>query len=225
MRTRLFDAYGTVLRQPRDAKADSARHSKTFTGPTLTTLEFLDYLLSPGRGLPDKLLLTYRSAETHRADVEDWLDRLRQRSDVRLMELRAAHPIRNGRTDRGPVRSRRRALNWRTRSSDRSEGNAFFTDQLVAAAQEQSADDRTITALLPGLTSLLLSRARPVHGLAREIMFALAVATHPLEEHQLVSLCHATEPGVRPDWTCSGAAVAAPGRRGRSTGASPRPSR
>ena len=32
---------------------------------------------------------------------------------------------------------------------DRSEGNAFFTDQLVAATQEQSADDRTITALLP----------------------------------------------------------------------------
>ena len=32
---------------------------------------------------------------------------------------------------------------------DRSEGNAFFTDQLVAAAQEQSAGDRTITALPP----------------------------------------------------------------------------
>ena len=43
-----------------------------------TTLDLLDYLMSPGHGLPEKLLLTYRSGEAHSAEVEDWLDRLRR---------------------------------------------------------------------------------------------------------------------------------------------------
>jgi DNA-binding CsgD family transcriptional regulator/tetratricopeptide (TPR) repeat protein len=194
MRTRLFDALAQFFANLVTPKPIVLALEDIHWADT-TTLEFLDYLLSPGRGLPDKLLLTYRSAETHRADVEDWLDRLRQRSDVRLMEL--ALLTRSETAEQiEALLGHAVAPELADEIFDRSEGNAFFTDQLVAAAREQSADDRIITALPPGLTSLLLSRARPVHGIAREIMFALAVAAHPLEEHQLVSLCDATELGV-----------------------------
>ena len=86
MRTRLFDALAQffanlVTPRPIVLALEDIHWADS------TTLEFLDYLLSPGRGLPEKLLLTYRSGEAHRADVEDWLDRLRRLNDVRLMEL------------------------------------------------------------------------------------------------------------------------------------------
>ena len=161
-----------------------------------TTLDFLDYLLSPGRGLPGKLLLTYRSGEAHPAEVEDWLDRLRRVSGVLLIELPPLTRSETAEQIEGLL-GHAVASELADEIFDRSEGNAFFTDQLVAAAQEQPADDRAITALPPGLTSLLLSRARSVHGLAKDIMLALAVATHPLEEHQLMPLCAATEGDVR----------------------------
>ena len=194
MRTRLFDALAQffanlVTPRPIVLALEDIHWADS------TTLEFLDYLLSPGRGLPEKLLLTYRSGEAHRADVEDWLDRLRRLSEVRFIELA---PL-----TRSETAEQIQGLLGHTvppeladEIFDRSEGNAFFTDQLVAVTREQFADRRTIRTLPPGLTSLLLSRARPVHGIAREIMSALAVAAHPLEEHQLVSLCDATELGV-----------------------------
>jgi ATP/maltotriose-dependent transcriptional regulator MalT len=194
MRTRLFDALeqffaNLVSPRPIVLALEDIHWADT------TTLEFLDYLLSPGRGLPEKLLLTYRSGEAHRADVEDWLDRLRRLSEVRFIELAPLTRSETAEQIEGLL-GHTVAPELAAEIFDRSEGNAFFTDQLVAAAREQPADDQIITALPPGLTSLLLSRARPVHGLAREIMFALAVAAHPLEEHQLVSLCDATELGV-----------------------------
>jgi DNA-binding CsgD family transcriptional regulator/tetratricopeptide (TPR) repeat protein len=161
-----------------------------------TTLDFLDYLMSPGHGLSEKLLLTYRSGEAHSVEVEDWLDRLRRINEVRLMELA---PLTRSETAEQIAGLLGQAVSPELADEifDRSEGNAFFTDQLVAATREQPATDRAITALPPGLTSLLLSRVRSVHGLAREIMLAFAMATHPLEEHQLASLCDTTELDVR----------------------------
>ena len=191
MRTRLFDALeqffaNLVTPTPIVLALEDVHWADS------TTLEFLDYLLSPGSGFPQKLLLTYRTGEAHRDDVEDWLDRLRRVSDVRLMELA---PLSRSETAEQIEGLLGHAVSPELADEifDRSEGNAFFTDQLVAATREQSADGRTITTLPPGLTSLLLSRARPVHGLPREIMLALAVAGHPLEEHQLACLCNATE--------------------------------
>jgi DNA-binding CsgD family transcriptional regulator/tetratricopeptide (TPR) repeat protein len=195
MRVRLFDALDQFLANL-VTPSPIALVLEDIHWADRTTLDFLDYLMSPGHGLPEKLLLTYRSGEADNAEVEDWLDRLRRLSGVLLMELAPLTRSETAEQIEGLL-GHSVAPKLADEIFDRSEGNAFFTDQLVAATREQSADDRTITALPPGLTSLLLSRARSVHGLAREIMLALAVATHPLEEHQLVSLCNTTELDVQ----------------------------
>ena len=193
MRMRLFDALEQFLLK---LAKPIALALEDIHWADRTTLEFLDYLLSPGHVLPKRLLLTYRSGEPHPVEVEDWLDRLRRDSDVLVLELA---PLTRSETAEQiedllghPV-----APELANEIFDRSEGNAFFTDQLVAATRDHRADDRTIAALPPGLTSLLLSRARSVDGLAREIMLALAVANHPLDEGQLASLCHTTAPNVQ----------------------------
>src|SRR5262249_7298463 len=72
----------------------------------------------------------------------------------------------------------------------RSEGNAFFTEQLVAAGGANH--------LLPaGLTSLLLSRTGEVTGVAREILAGLAVAARPLNEATVALVCQRPDVEVR----------------------------
>jgi DNA-binding CsgD family transcriptional regulator len=195
MRIRLFDALEQFLANlvtptPTALVLEDVHWADT------TTLEFLDYLLSPGRSYPAKLLLTYRSGEAHRTEVDDWLNRLRRVGGVRFMELAPLTRPETAEQIEGllghPV-----APELADAIFDRSEGNAFFTDQLVAATRDHPADDLSITALPPGLTSLLLARTRAAQGLAKELLLALAIANHPLAEHQLVALCDATELDVR----------------------------
>ena len=64
----------------------------------------------------------------------------------------------------------------------RSEGNAFFTEQLVSSGQAN-------TPLPAGLASLLLSRTTEITGAAREVLEALAVAARPLDEPSLTQIC------------------------------------
>jgi DNA-binding CsgD family transcriptional regulator len=195
MRIRLFDALEQFLANlvtptPIALVLEDVHWADT------TTLEFLDYLLSPGRSYPAKLLLTYRSGEAHRTEVDDWLDRLRRVGGVRFMELA---PLTRSETAEQIEGLLGHPVSPEVADAifDRSEGNAFFTDQLVAATRDQPVDDLSITALPPGLTSLLLARTRAAQGLAKELLLALAIANHPLAEHQLVALCDATELDVR----------------------------
>src|SRR5215472_4290236 len=69
----------------------------------------------------------------------------------------------------------------------RAEGNPFFTEQLVAAAQEQASDGvlRAPAGLPPRLAELLAARAGRCSGDAREMLAALAVAGRPLTEDLL----------------------------------------
>jgi DNA-binding CsgD family transcriptional regulator len=69
----------------------------------------------------------------------------------------------------------------------RAEGNPFFTEQLVAAAQEQSSDGvlRAPARLPARLAELLVARAGRCGGDARVALRALAVAGRPLTEDLL----------------------------------------
>ena len=66
----------------------------------------------------------------------------------------------------------------------RSEGNAFFTEQLVVAASH-GADTGTLPT---GLTSLLLARTAELRDPAHDLLAALAVARRPLDEVELARI-------------------------------------
>ena len=72
----------------------------------------------------------------------------------------------------------------------RAQGNAFFTDQLVAAALPDPAGGAlAIPAELPArLAELLTARAGRCAGDAQAVLAALAVATRPLTEDLLASV-------------------------------------
>src|SRR5262249_52129689 len=69
----------------------------------------------------------------------------------------------------------------------RAEGNPFFTEQLVAAAQAgRPGSDLQVPAGLPArLAELLRARADRCAGDARTVLAGLAVAGRPLTEAQL----------------------------------------
>jgi DNA-binding CsgD family transcriptional regulator len=72
----------------------------------------------------------------------------------------------------------------------RAEGNPFFTEQLVAAAQEQASDGvlRAPAGLPARLAELLVARAGRCGGDARVVLEGLAVAGRPLTEDLLAGI-------------------------------------
>jgi DNA-binding CsgD family transcriptional regulator len=147
-----------------------------------TTLEFLEYVLSPGHAIAVPVVLTCRSDEDAGPTLAAWLERLQRNRRVARLDLA---PLSEAETSeqialllgRPPTESLTREI------FPRSEGNAFFTEQLVAAGVEGGA------GLPPGLTSLLLSRVDQVRGVPRQVLGTLAVATRPLDERALAKLC------------------------------------
>ena len=67
----------------------------------------------------------------------------------------------------------------------RGQGNPFFTEQLVAAAEDAARPLNMPAGAPPGVAELLLRRVRTVGADAREVASALAVAARPLAEREL----------------------------------------
>ena len=161
-----------------------------------TTLEFLDYLLAPGHppGLP--VVLTCRSDEEPTPALTAWLEQLHRDTRVRRLDL-------SGLTQAETAEQIALLLGQpvpRQFADDiylRSEGNAFFTEQLVAFERPDSENPTIRESLPAGLTALLLSRTRQVTGPARDAMVALAVAARPMPESALAQLCRTDEATVR----------------------------
>jgi DNA-binding CsgD family transcriptional regulator len=157
-----------------------------------TTLEFLDYLLAPGRGTGVPMVLTCRSEEAQSETLSDWLERLHRNQRVRRLELA---PLTIEET------AEQIELLLRAGPSPalvayiyaRSDGNAFFTEQIVASASA----DGTPGALPASLTALLLSRVAHVDDAGRDALAALAVAARPLDESAIVRLCDRPDYQVR----------------------------
>jgi DNA-binding CsgD family transcriptional regulator len=156
-----------------------------------STVELLDYVLAPGHAVGVSVVLTCRSEEPASPTVTGWLARLQRNPRVRRLDLAAMSEAETGEQ----VELLLGARPPRQLAADiyvRSEGNAFFTEQLVAA--RASGGDHLLPA---GLTSLLLARTGQVTGIAREILAVLAVAARPLDEPTVVLLCQRPARAVR----------------------------
>jgi len=161
-----------------------------------TTLEFLEYLLAPGRAPGVSVVLTCRSEEAPTEELTDWLERLHRNARVDRLDLA---PLTRAETAEQITLllgepPQRRFLDDMYR---RSEGNAFFTEQLVSFARTDTADRPGAGALPAGLTALLLSRTARVTGPADQVLAVLAVAGRLLDEVALARLCGLTGPEVR----------------------------
>jgi len=151
------------------------------------TVELLDYLLVPGHATGVPIVVTCRIDET---PPTDWVDRVQRNSRVDRLDLL---PLTLAETAEQIelLLGERPAQSFVEATFHRSEGNAFFTEQLVWSAEQGD------TALPAGLTSLLLSRTAAVTGPARDVLEALAVAGRPLDEPELAQVCAQHEPELR----------------------------
>lgn len=160
-----------------------------------TTLEFLAYWLVPGHASGVPLVLTCRTEAKPPQRLADWLERLQRNSRVQRLDLLAMTEAETA--DQIELLLGRRAPRHLVHDvHERSQGNAFFTDQLMADVRTQGVQSYP-GALPAGLTALLLSRTAEVHGAAREVMEALAVCARPLPERTLSRLCGRGESEVR----------------------------
>jgi predicted ATPase len=152
------------------------------------TLELLDYLLTPGHAIGVPVVLTCRSEEAITPTLTEWLARLQRNPAVRRLDL---PPLTESETAEQieVLLGERPSRSLVADRYARSEGNPFFTEQLIAAGQDR--------LLPPGLTALLLSRTAQVVGAGRDVLAALAVASRPLDEPALARLCDQLELDVR----------------------------
>jgi predicted ATPase len=154
-----------------------------------STMELLDYLLTPRHASDVRVALTCRSEEPLTSALADWIDRLQRNPRLQRLDLGPMSEAEIGELV-GLLLAGPPSRELAAEIYARSEGNAFFTEQLVAASRASH--------LLPaGLTSLLLSRAGEVTGAAREILAVLAVVARPLDEATVALLCQRPELEVR----------------------------
>ena len=156
------------------------------------TLDFLTFLIRAGRRGPVRVVVTCRGDEAPLAEhVAGWLARVR--GDAGTEEIRL------GPLSRAEVAGQAMALAGGPVSPQvvdylyaRAEGNAFFTEQLVAAAlagQGGGGGGLRVPAGLPArLAELLAARAGRCAGDARAVLAGLAVAGRSLGEDLLTAV-------------------------------------
>src|SRR5271157_1702420 len=154
------------------------------------TLDFLTFLVRGGRRGPVRVVATCRGDEAPlAANVAGWLARVR--GDAGTEEIRL------GPLSRAEVAGQAAALADGPVSPQvidylyaRAEGNAFFTEQLVAAALAGQAEGGLqVPAGLPArLAELLAARAGRCAGDARAVLAGLAVAGRSLGEDLLAAV-------------------------------------
>jgi DNA-binding CsgD family transcriptional regulator len=153
-----------------------------------TTLDLLEYLFTAGHATGVPVVMTSRIEEMSNSA---WFQHLHRNPGVRRLDL---PPLTLSETAE-QIRLLTGELPSASFSAEmyrRSDGNAFFTEQLVS-----SASGRMDAALPTGLTSLLLSRTAQVPGAGRQVLHVLAVASRPLDEASLAALCERTELEMR----------------------------
>jgi DNA-binding CsgD family transcriptional regulator/tetratricopeptide (TPR) repeat protein len=163
------------------------------------TLDCLTFLARVGDGGPATVVVTCRSDEVPLdAQVAGWLAQARGNGET--------EEIRLGPLSRKEVAEEIAALvggpapGWLVEDVyARAEGNPFFTEQLVAAAQEQAPDGmpRAPAGLPARLAELLAARAGRCGGDARAVLHALAVARRPLTEDLLGGIIRSDVDAVR----------------------------
>jgi predicted ATPase len=184
-RRRVFDAIRRMLSQW-GARQRAAMIIEDAHWADSETCELVDYLIAPGRRTGVPIVLTCRS-EQAAPEFATWLERWQRVEGVHRIDL--APLSEQDTTEQIAALLDRPVPHGFARDTyARSEGNPFFTEQLVAWAATASFRPDALATLPPGLTSLLLSRTRKIAGSTREILSALAVAKRPLTESDLVLL-------------------------------------
>jgi DNA-binding CsgD family transcriptional regulator len=148
-----------------------------------STLELLDYLLAPGHETGAPIVISCRSEEPL---ATGWLDHAQRNSRIERLDL---PPLTRAETAEQIelLTGLRPTSAFVDETYSRTEGNAFFTEQLVSAGG----------GLPSGLASLLLSRTAQIAGPAGELLEALAVAAQPLDQQTLLQLCGRSASEVR----------------------------
>src|SRR5262249_28076928 len=163
------------------------------------TLDFLTFLARAGGG-PPTVVATCRSDEP-RLDAQVAGGLAQVRGSWAVAEIRLRPLSRKEVADEvaalvgGPPPARLVDEVYR-----RAEGNPFFTEQLVAAAQEEAAGGvlRAPGGLPARLAELLAARAGHCSGDARVVLHALAVAGRPMTEDLLAGITRSDVDTVRP---------------------------
>jgi predicted ATPase len=149
------------------------------------TLDLLAYLVRPSRASSALVVVTCRSDEVPLdAAVTDWLTHVRRDA--------AVEEIRLGPLSRSDVAEQVTALTGAAPPGElveevyaRAEGHPFFTEQIVAAAVNDSGGLAQPAALPARLAELLIGRTAHCDADARAVLAALAVAGRPLTEVML----------------------------------------
>jgi DNA-binding CsgD family transcriptional regulator len=188
-RERLFSAVAELLevvarRAPVGLVVEDVHWADT------ATLDFITYLMRASRENGVTVVATCRSDEAPLdGQVAGWLSHLRASSGV--------EEIRLGPLSRGEAADLVSALAGRPVPRHvidglyaRTEGNPFFTEQLVAAAlTDSSVGELRIPSGLPvRLAELLVTRAGRCAGEAQAVLTVLAVAGRPLSEDLLATM-------------------------------------
>ena len=165
------------------------------------TLDFLTFLVRAGRRGPVRVVATCRGDEAPLAEhVAGWLARVR--GDAGTEEIRL------GPLSRTEVAGQAAALAGVPVSPQvidylyaRADGNAFFTEQLVAAAlagQAGAVGGLRVPAGLPArLAELLAARAGRCAGDARAVLEGMAIAGRSLSEDLLAAVTGLEAEAVR----------------------------
>jgi predicted ATPase/DNA-binding CsgD family transcriptional regulator len=208
--TRLFDALRQLLRAA--GQRDVAMLVEDVHWADRATRDVLEYLLASADLLPLPIVLTCRTGEVIAAEVSEWVDGLRRLTTVSFVPLQ---PF--SRAD--AVRHVRSLARDRVDEVDidsvvrRSEGNAFFLEQLVSSVLQDRVDGtdaaeddakegdddagKRRSPLPKELSSVLLARTRQVDGQAMEILSCLAVTGDAVGEEYLADCCGTTVSDVR----------------------------
>jgi tetratricopeptide (TPR) repeat protein len=182
-RQRLFDAIRRLLIQTGVQRPVAAVIEDVHWADP-TTLELLDYLLAPSVITNLPLVVTCRSEQALSAELTNWLERAQRHPRITRLDLAALTLDETGQQielllGEAPTSS------FVDQTYARSEGNAFFTEQLVSATRHGASAEEPPA----GLTALLLARTARLSEVGRDVVAALAVAGRPLEETGLAHVC------------------------------------
>jgi DNA-binding CsgD family transcriptional regulator len=182
-RQRLFDAIRRLLVQT-GAQRRVAAVIEDVHWADPTSLDLLDYLMAPSGVTDVPLVVTCRSEQALSAELTDWLERAQRHPRITRLDLTALS-LAETREQIELLLGEAPTSVLVDRTYARSEGNAFFTEQLVSATRHGASAGE----LPAGLTALLLARTAPLGGAPRDVVAALAVAGRGLDEIALAKIC------------------------------------
>jgi DNA-binding NarL/FixJ family response regulator len=153
-----------------------------------TTLDFLSYLTANGDDGAPRLVMTCREEETDaKRPVGQWLaEAARQTAVLQLLVGRLTHP--EVAEQIGGLLGAAAPGPFVDEVFGRAGGNAFFTEQLVAAGVRDEATPQPGFAVPTSLAQLLISQVETAGDDGRELLTVLAVAGRGLDDTLLSSI-------------------------------------